>query len=190
MARLVRSRDAAGLVLDPDAAALGEAELRAECGGPRERGHLEAVPVDDRDALVEAFDQAEELLVRETAGLSEPVGVEEPAVADERVGLVAARELAVGQIEVPLENVVDVAHPRVRAAERIRLAGRHHGAASGADESAGRGHSFSSTPVRSFTSPISSSQPAARARCASQNAWWRRASNSSSGVPCCSTQVK
>ena len=186
VARLVRAGDVARLVLDPDPAAGGEAEPVGELLGTRERRLDEAVPVDARDLAVERADDVDELVVAEP----EAVRVQQVAVADERVRLVAPlRERDPGEVELAPEDVVDVAGAGVRAEERVRVVRLRDPAAARANQAAPPGHTASRTPVFALNSSIRSSQSATIERIPVQKAGSRRASNSSSEKPCCSTQV-
>ncbi len=159
--------------------------------GPGERRLDEAVAVDLGDAVVEVVDERGELCVGET--LVE--GVEQRAVAEERVRLAVVREPQGRGVELTAQHVVGVVAARVRAAERIRVARRGRRPAAAADEprrEPGRGgaHNPSSTPVRALNSSISVSHSPASPCFAVQKAGSRRASKSSSETPCCSTHVK
>ncbi len=120
------------------------------------------------------------------------VGMEEGAIADERVRLgIVGREADGSEVELPPQDVVDiVSGQRLRAPERKRLEQARLGTAAGADQPAGRcGHRASRTPVRALNSSISASQSWTIPWMSFQKDGLLRASNSSSEMPCCSTQV-
>ncbi len=119
--------------------------------------------------------------------LKPPTGVQEAPVAEERIRLVAVRLEAGRGVELAPQDVVDVvAGDLVRAAKGKRIA--RLGAAPAAHEA--RRHRGSRTPVRRLTSSISESHSSTTERIAVQNRGSRRAWNSSTETPCCSTHVK
>ena len=87
MASLVGAGDVPGLVLHPDPARRVEAQPIRELVGPIEGGHGEPAPVDPGDGGVEPPDQLDPVGVGEPVGEPDVVGVEQLAVADERVRL-------------------------------------------------------------------------------------------------------
>ena len=115
-------------------------------------------------------------------------------VAQERVVLVAGGELR--RIRRGDQHMVDVvAGAGVGAGEREGAAGIDDGAAAVADEQRRRsvpaGHdSAAATPLSALNSLIIASQAGARSMSPSQKDCRARAVKSSSGAPCCSTQVK
>ena len=82
---LVRPRDVAGLVLDPDPARRREAERVGQPSRPAERGDREPVPVDGGYGVVELAEQLDVVLIGQPAREPEVVRVEQLAVAHERV---------------------------------------------------------------------------------------------------------
>ena len=116
--------------------------------------------------------------------------------------LAVLRHAAVGAMELLAEfaaldrvlppglDVVDVVVASgSRATPEGARCGVRHNATAGTDQTHAAHRHSSSTPVRAFSSSISSSQPAERARTRTQKAWSRRASKSASATPCCSTHV-
>ena len=204
MAGLVRPGHVAGLVLDPDAAGVRQPEGRRERDAPREGRDAEAVAVDRGDRVVEPPDQGDVVVVAPARGTGGMPGVEEPPVGDERVGVVGDRDGLGGRVEVADQDVIDpVAGDRVRADERDRRAvgrsftaagtgepGRRPVAGGGRPARRSADHHATPTPVRSLNSSIIASQAGSSDRSSRHQDCARRASNSASGIPCCSTQVK
>jgi hypothetical protein len=202
VACLVRARDVPGLVLDPDPAAAREAEPVAQLRGAEERRDPEAAPVHGSHALVQALDEGEVVGVAPAETARRVPGVEEGPVAQERVGLVTARELERGRVEPAGEDVVGVvAVGGGGAAQERRPAVRDTVAAARALEPGdrapgpfehclGRGaRVHEAARARALNSPIRSSHAAGRPRRSAQNSGRRRSWNASIEIPCCSTQV-
>ena len=87
VARLVRARHVAGLILDPHAGPCLEAQLGIEAGRTHDRRGAESATIDGGDGLVELVHELDEPLVGPAGGAGHVPGVEAAAVAQERVGL-------------------------------------------------------------------------------------------------------
>ncbi len=190
--RLVRAGDVARLVLDPEAALRAEAELPVQAGGSHHGRGPEAVAVHGSDGLVELAHERHEALVAPAARACTVPRVEARAVAHEGVGVRARVPVDGSRVQDASQNVVAViAFDGCRAACRERLPD-HLGAAAPTDQPArrlagrpGQGHAATSALKPS----IMASHCCTIWRVSAQKSELRRASNSSSGTPCCSTQV-
>ena len=219
VARLVRARHVARLVLDPDRPAGTQPGGACDPLGPRHRRDAEPATVHASHGVVELAHEVRVAGVAPARGPCDVVGVEQRSVPDERVRVRVRRRIEAVEVDAAGHHVVDVvARPAAGAAGRERLVRGPERAATGAGEPgldggrrrdvaapAHRGphgtvalvtpaglHRCHARPpaTRSLNSPISSSHRCTTSRVVVQNAGRRRASNSSTGTPCCSTQVK
>ena len=203
--------DVAGLVLDPDPAAGGE----AQGVGQRVRSAANGVtrnpwPSTAATAGVEPLDEARRSRRRSSPSRGPVVGVEQRAPADERVGSPPASAgkrdgrrpgRARGRARGRRRRRAGPPGRRRRAARRP---GRgcpqpaQTSAVGRADDGPGRprppargpGHASTPTPARAFISRSPRPRPGRSPAASRQKAWSRRATKSANGTPCCSTQVK
>ncbi len=188
MPGLVRPRHVSRLVLYPHV----QPQALAQSVLPAERRHAEAVAVHSRDRDVELADQVHVGGVAQPAPARQVPGVEQLAVADERVGVVVAGELDAERVELRGHDVVGVAAPAPGTPEGVPhfLGRRRDPAAPGADQLGRPGGGRHVTPVRALNSAIMASNAGSSSRRPRQKDWSRRTVKSASETPRCSTQVK
>ena len=134
----MRAGDVPGLVLHPDAAG-AESPSASLSSALRANGVTEnPCPSTAATCVVERAHERAEVVVGEPAARGDVVGVEQRAVADERVRLAVALGEADGrEVELAAQDVVDVvARPAFGQRNGYGSAGSGLGAAAGADESA------------------------------------------------------
>jgi hypothetical protein len=137
VAGLVRTRDVTGLVLDPHPAARREAEPVAHQRAPAQRRDQQAAGVHRGYRPPQGRDEPQVLTVAQPGVHGQVVRVHERPVADERVGLAAARKAQPPGVQDADQDVVGVAGVfggtgGVAAPERVRLGGGRGPAAAGA----------------------------------------------------------
>ena len=204
VARLVRARNHARLVLDPERP--GEAERRSERRLAREPGAADPMPIDRRQRLVEFARDVLPGGVGKARGARQAPGREPAAIAQE--GVIRGAKTLIQPFGPPSprggrgrrrrrdEHVVDVvAFARRGAGERKDLRDVDLSAAAVTDEDRRRRPhavhwSRAATPLSALNFSIIASHAGARSRSPSQNDWRARTVKSSSETPCCSTQVK
>ncbi len=190
VASLVATGDVVRLVLHPDATIGAEAKRLAEAVGTFERRGHESGAGDRRDQRVELGHHRVAGGGGEAVRRNEAVPCEVAAKGEEGVGLAGGQQRRDALHQ--LHGVAPVGLGGVGAApcERLRdvdgctthdaLPTRHERPIH---------HHRQPAATRSLNSVIMSSHTGSRRRRPCQNDWCRRASNSSKGVPCCSTHV-